>query len=464
MKIKSIRQMILLGVISVVVVLLMATGFITYSTAHHEMDEIFDAQLAQYARMIDQFISQSPLPASDRLPVIVGVPDIVEDDIERTSAQERRPEGHKYEEKLVFQVWSSKGDLILRSKNSESAALIAFRAGYHDIVYNGRRWILYCVHNKTSGNWIITGQRDDVRDELSLYLAYDQLVPLAISLLPVILLIWLAVSWGLKPMRELSQAVATTNPSQLTPLNLPLPIELRPFQTAINQLLDDLGRYLEKEKRFIANASHELRTPLSILLVHADNIKSAENKDEITVAADAILTSTKRLSHLVGQLMEMERLDEKGSLQMASVNLQLLLNDALVLLDEKTLSNVVWSMDVSADIAVSANFNLLLAAFRNVLDNAAKYAVPQTCVNISAKIVEASLLIKIENQIQPDVSFSPERFGERFYRHARNQQIQGAGLGISIVKKIVSMHCGKVFYDTTQVSALVVRIELPLAF
>ena len=464
MKIKSIRQMILLGVISVVVVLLMATGFITYSTAHHEMDEIFDAQLAQYARMIDQFISQSPLPASDRLPVIVGVPDIVEDDIERTSAQERRPEGHKYEEKLVFQVWSSKGDLILRSKNSESAALIAFRAGYHDIVYNGRRWILYCVHNKTSGNWIITGQRDDVRDELSLYLAYDQLVPLAISLLPVILLIWLAVSWGLKPMRELSQAVATTNPSQLTPLNLPLPIELRPFQTAINQLLDDLGRYLEKEKRFIANASHELRTPLSILLVHADNIKSAENKDEITVAADAILTSTKRLSHLVGQLMEMERLDEKGSLQMASVNLQLLLNDALVLLDEKTLSNVVWSMDVSADIVVSANFNLLLAAFRNVLDNAAKYAVPQTCVNISAKIVEASLLIKIENQIQPDVSFSPERFGERFYRHARNQQIQGAGLGISIVKKIVSMHCGKVFYDTTQVSALVVRIELPLAF
>jgi two-component system sensor histidine kinase QseC len=463
MRIKSIRQVILLGVISVVVVLLLTTGFITYSTAHHEMDEIFDAQLAQYARMIDQFISQSPLPPSDRLPLIVGVPDIAEDNIERTSAQERRSEGHKYEEKLVFQVWSSKGDLILRSKNSESAALIAFKTGYHDIVYNGRRWILYCVNNKTTGNWIITGQRDDVRNELSLYLAYDQLAPLAISLLPVILLIWLAVSWGLKPMRELSQAIATTKPSELTPLNLQLPIELRPFQTAINQLLDDLGRYLEKEKRFIASASHELRTPLSILLVHADNIKAAENKSDTTAAADAILTSTKRLSHLVSQLMEMEKLDGKSNLQTAPSNLEVLFNDALVLLEARALNNVIWSVNVSSTIAIPANFNLLLAAFRNLLDNAAKYAVPQTCVSISAQVVDGRVLIAIENQIQPGVSLSPERLGERFYRHERNQQIQGAGLGLSIVKKIISMHHGDISYDTTKTNTLIVRIAIPLS-
>ena len=463
MKGKSIRQMILLGVISVVVVLLITTGFITYSTAHHEMDEIFDAQLAQYARMIDQFISQAPLPSSDQLPLIVGVPTFADDDIERTSAQERRTEGHKYEEKLVFQVWSEKGDLILRSKNSESAALIAFKTGYHDINYSGRRWILYCVHNKATGNWIITGQRDDVRDELSLYLAFDQLIPLAISLLPVTILIWLAVSWGLKPMRELSKALATTNPSQLTPLNLQLPSELKPFQSAINQLLGDLELYLEKEKRFIASASHELRTPLSILLVHADNIKEAKSKGEITAAADAILTSTRRLSHLVSQLMEMEKLNDKHKLQVTNVNLQTILNEALALLDERAINNVIWSIDVNPGITIPANFNLLLAALRNLLDNAAKYAVPQSSVSVFAQVIDSNVSISIENSIRPDVVLSSERLGERFYRHARNQEIQGAGLGLSIVKKIISMHEGKVSFDATKANSLIVRLELPLS-
>lgn len=463
MKGKSIRQMILLGVISAVVGLLITTGFITYSTAHHEMDEIFDAQLAQYARMIDQFISQVPLPTSDQLPLIVGVPTFADDNIERTSAQERRTEGHKYEEKLVFQVWSEKGDLILRSKNSESAALIAFKTGYHDINYNGRRWILYCVHNKATGNWIITGQRDDVRDELSLYLAFDQLIPLAIALLPVTILIWLAVSWGLKPMRELSKALVTTNPSQLTPLNLQLPSELKPFQSAINQLLGDLELYLEKEKRFIASASHELRTPLSILLVHADNIKGAESKGDITAAADAILTSTRRLSHLVSQLMEMEKLNDKYKLQVTNVNLPTILNEALALLDERTINNVIWSIDVNPGITIPANFNLLLAALRNLLDNAAKYAVPQSSVSVFAQVIDSNVSISIENSIRPDVVLSSERLGERFYRHARNQEIQGAGLGLSIVKKIISMHEGNVSFDTTKANSLIVKLELPIS-
>lgn len=99
MKIKSIRQMILIAVNTVVIALLTTTGFTSYFTARHEMDEVFDAQLAQlaqYAKMIDQFISQFPSLPSDKLPVVVGVPDIQEDNIERASAQERRSDHRQY--------------------------------------------------------------------------------------------------------------------------------------------------------------------------------------------------------------------------------------------------------------------------------------------------------------------------------------------------------------------------------
>ena len=459
MKVNSIRKMVLLGVNSVVIVLLIVTGVTSYYTAQHEMDEVFDAQLAQYARLIDQFIASSPPVPQEKLPVVVGMPHFVEDGIERTSAEERRLEGHKYEEKLAFQVWSSSGQLILRSKNADSVSLIPHTPGYHEITYNQRHWIFYCVHNPSTSNWISTGQRDDVRGELSLYLAMDQLIPLGISLIPVTIFIWLAVNWGLKPIRRLSKALGTAKAPTFSPLDLQLPLELKPFQNAINQLLDDLESYLEKEKRFIANASHELRTPLSILLVHADNIKAAKSKPEIEAAADAILISTRRLSHLVSQLMEMDKLESVRELQTSTINLQQLINDSLANIEVSALNNVIWSLDINPSIEIIGSYNLLQAAFRNLLDNATKYSKPQTHVNVSARVVENKIILVIENHIQPDTLIDPARLGERFYRHPRNQKIRGAGLGLSIVKKIITLHHATITYTTTDKNTLIATIE-----
>lgn len=315
MRINSIRQMIFIGVNTVVIVLLGITGFITYSSTHHELDELFDAQLAQYTRLINQLVVQTLSKPSGELPVIVSIADIKEDNIERTSAEERRVEGHKYEEKLAFQVWTTKGNLLLRSSNAGTEPLAPLKAGYHDVFISPHKWIFYSLYNSGNQTWTMTGQREDVRGELSLYLTFDQLIPLGISLLPVTVLIWLSVYWGIKPIRDLSKALSRSQPSLLTPLDIELPVELKPFQIAINQLLDDLKRHIENEKRFVANASHELRTPLSILLVHADNIRNAKTNDDCTSAAEAIMVSTKRLTHLVTQLMEIEKLEHGGGVR-----------------------------------------------------------------------------------------------------------------------------------------------------
>lgn len=461
MKINSIRHTLLLVINSIVIVLFITTGVITYFTAHHEMDEIFDAQLAQYARMIDQLVTNLPSLPADKLPIEVGVPNIKEDGIERSSAEERRLEGHKYEEKLVFQAWSAAGQLILRSKNSENESMIAFQPGYHEIIHNGQLWYLYCVNNKATGHWIITGQRDDVRKELSLYLAFDQLIPLSIALIPVALLIWLSVNWGLKPIRELSSALAKAKPSQLKPLDIQLPVELITFQHSVNNLLDDLNHYLEKEKRFIANASHELRTPLSILLIHADNIKSANNTTEVHTAADAILISTRRLTHLVNQLMEMEKLEETKNLTKTHINLTTLINDSFILINEENLHQVVWSVNVEPHIEIYGNLHLLHIVLRNIFDNAAKYSELQSTVNVTAQYDADSILLTIENHVLPGIKIDTERMGERFYRDVRHQKIHGSGLGLSIVKKIISMHGGQITYKIIGVNKLQITIQIP---
>lgn len=450
MKINSIRQMIFIGVNTSVIVLLVITGFITYSSTHHELDELFDAQLAQYTRLVDQVVVQIGSKPSGDLPVVVSIPHIEEDNIERSSAEERRTEGHKYEEKLAFQVWTHKEKLLLRSSNAGMEPLAPLKAGYHDVFISPHRWMFYTLYNPENQTWTITGQREDVRGELSLYLTFDQLIPLGISLLPVTLLIWLSVHWGIKPIRDLSKALSRSQPSLLTPLDIELPVELKPFQIAINQLLDDLKRHVEKEKRFVANASHELRTPLSILLVHADNIKNAKSNDDCAPAAEAILVSTKRLAHLVTQLMEIEKLEHGREVTTSPINLSQLISDSLALVELSMLNNVSWVIDIDSQINVFGDNNLLQVAFRNLFDNAAKYSLPLSEVKISAQDNSRSITITIINQLSEDVQLNTERMGERFYRHDRNRRIQGSGLGLSIVTKILSMHQAKISYESIE--------------
>ncbi|EIK43204.1 integral membrane sensor signal transduction histidine kinase [Cellvibrio sp. BR] len=459
MRINSIRQMIFIGVNTVVIVLLGITGFITYSSTHHELDELFDAQLAQYTRLINQLVVQTLSKPSGELPVIVSIADIKEDNIERTSAEERRVEGHKYEEKLAFQVWTTKGNLLLRSSNAGTEPLAPLKAGYHDVFISPHKWIFYSLYNSGNQTWTMTGQREDVRGELSLYLTFDQLIPLGISLLPVTVLIWLSVYWGIKPIRDLSKALSRSQPSLLTPLDIELPVELKPFQIAINQLLDDLKRHIENEKRFVANASHELRTPLSILLVHADNIRNAKTNDDCTFAAEAIMVSTKRLTHLVTQLMEIEKLEHGGGGATSSINLSQLIRDSLALVESSLLSNVNWAISIDSQINILGDKNLLQVVFRNLLDNAAKYSLPLSEVNISAQDKDCCITITIINQISKEIQLNTGRMGERFYRHVRSQGVSGSGLGLSIVTKILSMHDAKISYEPIEQNYLKVVVD-----
>lgn len=459
MKINSIRQMIFIGVNTVVIVLLGITGFITYSSTHHELDELFDAQLAQYTRLVDELVVQIINKPSGELPVVVNIPNIEEDNIERTSAEERRVEGHKYEEKLAFQVWTTEGKLLLRSSNAGVKPLAPLEPGYHDVFIDSRKWIFYSLHSSDTQTWTITGQREDVRSELSLYLTFDQLIPLGISLLPVTVLIWLSVYWGIKPIRDLSKALSRSQPSLLAPLDIELPVELKPFQIAINQLLDDLRRHIEKEKRFVANASHELRTPLSILLVHADNIKNAKSNDDCAPAAEAILVSTKRLTHLVTQLMEIEKLEHGGEVATSTINLSQLISDSLALVELSMLSNVNWVINIDSQMNIVGDYNLLQVAFRNLFDNAAKYSLPLSEVKISAQDNSRFVTITIINQLSKDIQLNTERMGERFYRHARNRRIPGSGLGLSIVAKIFAMHNVSISYESVDPHLLKIIVD-----
>lgn len=259
-------------------------------------------------------------------------------------------------------------------------------------------------------------------------------------MIPIFILVWLTVYWGTRPINELSARLAGTDPADLKPLQMELPRELQPFQHAVNTLLQELKSYISKEKRFIADASHELRTPLSILQLHTDNLAKAHSGDEIQLANDAIQKSTKRLSHLVFQLMEMQKLEHLSHPEKKRISLLGLISDAMGQIESKHLDNVSWDIRVNAEAMIIVEPALFQCVLRNLLDNAAKYACPNSVVVVEYLSTLTHSKLTITNQLSEDSMPELDRLGERFFRATVHQDIAGSGLGLSVVRKITELH------------------------
>ncbi|WP_417584524.1 histidine kinase dimerization/phospho-acceptor domain-containing protein [Nitrincola sp.] len=422
------------------------------------MDEMYDAQLARNARLIGALLeSTAPSEHSDN-PLIVGVPELPDYGESLTAAQERVYSGHKYEQKLAFQVWRN-GTLLMQSENSVDFPELVNMDGFHDIAHQNIHWVAFVMQLSDGKTWVMTAQREDIREEMSTHLALAQIRPILVVMIPLSVFIYLIIGWTLRPLRLLEQTISTKSPEQLSEITLPLPTELQPIKLAINQLINRVSHYVMQEKRFVSDAAHELRTPLSVLQLHAENLQEATKPEETAIAVDSILDGSRKMTHLVNQLLQLNRIESIADIPYSTINLTELIQNSLSLLPFVMLDRVKWKLDVSERIYIKGNTFLLGVALRNLLENAAKYAVPESEVTVKAKFIPSGTLqISISNKVQslPDT----DRMGERFFRHQAHQHIEGCGLGLSIVEHVTKLHGGSVSYQLDN-ALLTVCVSLP---
>jgi two-component system, OmpR family, sensor histidine kinase QseC len=458
MQINSIKVWLLLVINLIMIASLSFTALVSYHDAMHELDEIYDAQLARNARLVATMLNMVPDFAPDK-PLIVAVPEFIDTGEDLTSAQERRYSGHKYERKLAFQVW--RGDrLLMASENAEQFPEPKTEQGYHEIIEQGIHWISFSL---PQGNdlWIFTAQREDVRQEMSEHIALAQIRPILLMILPLSILIYLVVKLVLRPLNKLQQSVAAKQAEQLSEITLKQPLELQPIQTAINQLIERVRHYIQQEKRFAADAAHELRTPLSILQLHAQNLQQARQPEEVQEATTAIINGSKRMTHLVNQLLTLSRLERVQDLHRTSMPLMTVLQDAMSHMPLNLLEKVSWDLNIAPELTLNGDAVLLQSALRNVLENASKYSTDNGSVVIVAELAESAwLTLSVRNQsaVVPD----PQRMGNRFFRHQSHQHIEGSGLGLSIVQRIAELHGGNLTFKLVSENTVSVTLQLPI--
>ena len=279
----------------------------------------------------------------------------------------------------------------------------------------------------------LDARQDDARRLLSALVALEvALIAVAVLLLP------LAVRWGLRPLATVRAEMDRRAASDLAPLPLAdVPSELRDLISAFNAMLVRLGEAMASMRRFTGDASHQMRTPLSILRTHVAVLRVAPpGSPEAVQSIDDIETGTVRLGRLITQLLALARADNAASTltPMAIVDLRELV---AAVIDDHTDTAERAGIGLMMEVA-AGNHSLETAPplaselLSNLLDNAIRHGGGGSVVRISVQ--NRTVVIDDEG---PGIPVADrDRVFTRFTRLTTYGASGGTGLGLSIARAL----------------------------
>jgi heavy metal sensor kinase len=301
-----------------------------------------------------------------------------------------------------------------------------------------------------------------------------RLLDLLALLLPCLLLCAAAsgyslVNRALRPVDALSQ---TAEQMSLQNLASRLPVvptgdALERLSISLNNMLSRLRDSVQTSRRFLADASHELRTPLTVIkgelqeLAHATQIDEEEMRERV----GSVLEEVARLEHLVSGLLALSRLDA-GEPQSASIDVNLA---------ELAMSTAEQMRLIAEDRGVAIDLSALQTAIMqgdparlkqiivNLLDNAIRFTPRGGSVSLRTAADESGSVLEISDTgIGIPAEALPHVF-DRFYRvdQARSREDGGAGLGLSIVKSICTVHGAEIDVRSETSEGSCFRVRFP---
>ncbi|WEN16518.1 ATP-binding protein [Rhodanobacter sp. AS-Z3] len=458
---QSLRGRLRWLILLVMLAVLLPLAVLSFRRTMQEINELSDGRLAQSARTLQVIVEQE------------GAESLGGDDaqsksvpIEALQVHILHRQSHAIESEVGFQVFDATGRLIMATSNL--AALPAPQptdADFHDVRAGGYRWRLFTLQDKSDGVVIRTGERYDSRHDILWALWFDHALPLLFGLPLLGLLVGWAVKRGLRPLQELTSALASRSLGSREPIMLEqAPQELLPVLDALNGQLQRLADALEREHRFSADVAHELRTPLASIMLNIESATATCDATEAETSLAGARHNVAALARRVEQLLALARLEsgtadeQRQSIDLVGVAIDVIEELAPVIAESG--AELGFSHD-NLPVRVQGHEAALAALLRNLIENAMRHVPAGGQVQLSITQGPNATTIDVADD-GPGIPLERRAaVFARFHRESASRG-EGYGLGLSIVQRAAELHGASIaLLDSPFGRGLRVHIAIP---
>ena len=269
---------------------------------------------------------------------------------------------------------------------------------------------------------------------------------------------------ALKPLRSFASQVEQVQLNNLADMRIDEDVipEFRQLSRSFNQMLERLNNAFAAQRQFTGNAAHELRTPLALMQAQLE-LFSAEHPDVLPETAEFLTLlreQTERLTRLTKTLLEMSNLQQVARnerIQLAPM-IEEIFTDLAPLVEKRGIT-----LEADGDGIMTGSDALIYRLLFNLTENAIKYNRPGGTVRISLAQGQEKLIIRVSDTGRGILDEYQRSIFHPFFRvdKSRSREYGGAGLGLSLVWEIASLHGGSVWVEESSDRGTTIAVELP---
>ena len=257
-----------------------------------------------------------------------------------------------------------------------------------------------------------------------------------------LVLVWVGIQLGLRPIRRLRDEIARRSPLDLRPIvETSAPREIAPLVITLNRLFGMLRTSVQSQQQFIANTAHQLRTPITGMQAQLGLLIAEPAAQPVKARLLTLQEGVKQLAHSANQLLTLARADSSANLtaKNQAVDLQAIVGEVVAKFFDRALqSNIDLGVDAHS-VSVFADPSLLDDLLSNLVDNALKYTPAGGSVTVSAGRSNGRPYLAVEDTGTGIPEPERPRVRQRFYRMP-NSPGHGSGLGLAIVDEIARLY------------------------
>lgn len=241
--------------------------------------------------------------------------------------------------------------------------------------------------------------------------------------------------------------------------------DVREVYGSFNTMVKELGNTETLQTDFVSNVSHEFKTPINAIEGYASLLQDNQLSDEQKNAyIDKIIFNTRRLSDLVGNILLLSKVNNQTiSPKTSTFRLDEQVRQSILALESKWEKKEI-EFDIDLDEIEYTGFeNLLSHVWLNLIDNAVKFSPQNGQIRIRLKQLDGCVTFSIWDNGLPIPEADINRIFNKFYQGDNSHASEGNGLGLALVRKIVSAEHGTISVSSSEDAGTEFKVVLPVA-